>query len=145
MNILIEELKNKIKHLSKECDYETRLGNLNKTSALIGKIDAYEDVINFFDKYNAIILPNTFKLSDMIRKIEKTIDESVYIEENDDGELILYCEFYDVDYIESNHINLVIIDKNMFIKEVFLTGEKYKWLFELWLTKTDIENDVEFL
>ena len=145
MNILIEELKKKIEHLKEECDYETRIGNLNKASALTEKIDAYEDVVNFFDKHNAIILPNTFKLSEMIRRIEKTLDETVYVEENDDDEIILYSEFYDVDYIESNHINLVVIDKNMFIKEVFLTGNNYKWLFELWLTKVDIENDIDFL
>ena len=105
-----------------ECEYKTN------SLGIIFLKDCYlkEDIENILNQHNIITAPKSIKLSEIVSRLN-------------------YCTFdrYS-DYISlSGHCIFLVIKNNKIIIDELPQTEKFKWLYALWLTGTEIIDDME--
>ena len=123
-------------------EIDTSLIEMHEVGEYEGQKIAYENCLNFLNQYNVITTPKTINLSEIIKKLEKDLDE--YIHVNKQGSIIsVYYKQYDFED-EAYYIEVFTIDENMQIKDVYLSSvDTFKWFYTLWISGIKIIDDME--
>lgn len=101
-----------------------------------------DDVLNILNQYNIVATPKTFKLSEIINKLEKELNESLYIEKYKNSYDVFFKDYDDYELV--NRRVVFTINESMEISDIYLNvSDKYKWFYSLWNTGVKIIDDLE--
>lgn len=109
-----------------------------------GFIDGVNEALEVIDQYNIITAPKTIKLSEIIERLQPTIDEKLYYKKVDFGNTAIGYDFVDGfgDECTTYFRPVVYFDENMeIIGFTFTPSDTFNWIYEMWITKTIITND----
>ena len=141
-------------------DYHNCYGDIDnfpfyEAHVLQGQIEAYQDCLNLLNQYNIITAPKEIKLSEILNRLNKEhkaiINGNVIYEYkvhrnglcNADGTLYHISDIS----INSYHYGKELVTAIRFTPKMTITeidfGEKYKWLYELWIAGTKIIDDLK--
>ncbi len=142
---LREKIQQKIEYYSQthEKTYEkmckekdTSLIEMHEVGEYEGQKVAYENCLNFLNQYNVITTPKSLNLSKIINKLNE-IDKS-----NKFRAIIKVSDTVVVENVEFKKEYFYVKDNKIFDLSTYMVKPEYKWLFSLWITNTEIIDDI---
>jgi hypothetical protein len=133
-------MKNLIINKYLECEKELKINiNLSVEDVMFikGKMEAYMSILQSLQDYNLITAPKQIKLSEIVKRLndcDKTNKFKVIIQV---GETTV------VENTEFKKEYFYIKNNKMFDLSDYMVRDEYKFLYELWIAGTIIEDDVE--
>lgn len=135
---IIEDLKIEKQKCFEEIDYP-----LSQVDRLEGRILAYTDILMALNQYNIITAPKSIKLSEIVKRLKNSFDcytTEIKIDKHEDA-TIIEINYYSYTQCECGGY-IQIIDGT--ICDISFGNHSYhKWLYTLWIAKTEIVDDME--
>ena len=107
---------------------------------------AITDVEILLDQYNIITAPKTIKLSEIVKKLKKSLTNpknKVNVYKENENEIVIKISYFAIGtFVDETTIDLSdkIYDIDGFNN---LMSSRFKWLYALWIAGTIIEDDLK--
>ena len=107
---------------------------------------AITDVEILLDQYNIITAPKTIKLSEIVKKLKKSLTNpknKVNVYKENENEIVIKISYFAIGtFVDETTIDLSdkIYDIDGFNN---LMSSRFKWLYTLWIAGTIIEDDLK--
>ena len=140
MKNLIEDIEKALQDTERLYRHTSEVYNGYLKSHYRGKMEAYINILESLKDYNIITAPKSIKLSEIVSKLNKIYEPNIYF--NKELNAIGYGEYSNKWFMDT-WTAIALIKNNKISRILKITSEETKWLYELWITGTIIEDDLE--
>ena len=138
MKNLIDEIEKALQDTEKLYRHTSEVYNGYLKSHYRGKMEAYMNILESLKDYNIITAPKQIKLSEIVEKLKNNYSyDNITIERNSTYTRIIGRTQH---HLYSTTETLFDINFN---KTLDKPNFKYKWLYTLWISGTEIVDDLE--